>query len=339
MNKKLTRIKSWYLPALLLSMAIPLTATAATEEIFNRELGTKPGGKLIVDVDFGRVDVRSGADDKLTLQARRDLDFGDASKEKEYLAAVPITINREGNTVIVRARSGKGWKLEGSRHTKMDGQYTLRVPSLFNTELHTGGGNITASDLIGEARAETGGGKLRFAHLQGSLSGETGGGFIKIENCTGPLKIHTGGGDIELAESKGSLLAETGGGAVMVRRFDGDTQVSTGGGELTLQEIDGKIVGETGGGGITASLTGIANKINLESSGGNIDLALPKTATVDINAETSDGRITTNLPLVVMTSGDEHLRGTLNGGGTPVVLRTSSGSISINSASPETAAR
>ncbi len=338
MNNELTKSIPRLYSALLLVAIFPFGASAASEEIFNREIDVKLGGKLIVDVDFGRVDVTTGADDKVTLQARRDIDFRDAAREKEYLAAVPITITQESNTVTVRAHSVKGLSFHGFRHTKMDGYYTLRVPKQFRTELHTGGGSITANELVGDATADTGGGKLRFAHLQGSISGQTGGGDIKIEDCNGSLKIETGGGDIDLARSKGSLRAETGGGGIKVHNFDGDTHVSTGGGELTLEQISGKIIGETGGGAIRASLTGTVNKISLESSGGSIDVALPAMAGADIEAETSEGRITTNLPLQFAKTDDEHLRGKLNGGGPSIVLRTSAGSITINSNPASTAA-
>jgi DUF4097 and DUF4098 domain-containing protein YvlB len=81
------------------------------------------------------------------------------------------------------------------------------------------------------------------------------------------------------------------------------------------------------------------SEVNLESSAGSIDLALPATAAVDINAQTSAGRITATLPVVLVSADHEHLRGQLNGGGKAVVLRTSAGSITIKSSSSETAER
>ncbi len=325
---------------LTICAASALSAAAASEERINRELDARPGGKLLLDVDFGTVDLRTGADDKVAVEAFRSIDFGDEAKEKEYLTRAPITITAENNIVTVRARATKEAGPDWFHHTRTDGRYTIRVPKNFSADLKTGGGDITASELMGDMRADSDGGDLRFSHLRGALFGRSGGGEIKLDDCDGAAEIKTGGGDIVLAESKGTLRARTGGGTIEVRNFVGDTDVSTGGGELRLERIDGAIVGETFGGSISASVSGAAiKKIGLESSGGDIDLALPKLATADITAQTSAGRITSNLPLEVTRADDEHLRARLNGGGPSVLLRTSGGSISINSATAETAAR
>ena len=58
---------------------------------------------MIVDVDFGTVDVSRGADNKIAVNVYRKIDSSNEAKEKEYLAATPLTIVKEGNTVAVRA--------------------------------------------------------------------------------------------------------------------------------------------------------------------------------------------------------------------------------------------
>lgn len=325
----------------LLSVVLfALSASAASDEKFNRQVDARPGGKLVVDIEFGQVDVSAGANDKVIVEASRRIDFDDRAKEKDYLAAVPITLRAEGNTVTVQSRSKEAHHHFHRRHSTMDGQYTIHVPKNFAAEIATGGGSITGRELNGEMRADSGGGDLTFSHLHGAVLANTGGGSVKLDECDGATEIKTGGGDIHLRNGEGVLRARTGGGSIEVRDFTGDTDVKTGGGELTLQKIDGRIAGETGGGSITTSVAGAgAHEIELESAGGSIDLALPANAAADIRADTSDGRISTDLPLQFTDGNHAHLRGKLNGGGKPIVLRTSGGSISIKSGSGETAAR
>jgi hypothetical protein len=321
-------------------VASALSAVAASEERINREVDVRPDGKLVLDVDFGTVGLKPGADDKVAVEAFRSIDFGDKAKEKKYLARAPITITAENNIVTVRARAPREVRPDWFHRTRTNGRYMIRVPKNFSADLNTGGGDITASELMGDMRADSDGGDLRLSHLRGALSARSGGGDIKLDDCDGAAEIKTGGGDIVFTDSKGTLHGRTDGGTIEVHNFVGDTDVSTGGGEVTLERIDGAIAGETSGGSIAVSVSGVAiKKISLESSGGDIDLALPKSATADISAQTSGGRITTNLPLEVTRADDEHLRGKLNGGGPSVLLRTSGGSISINSATAETAAR
>src|SRR6059058_93591 len=101
MNQKTTFL------LLTICAASTLSAVAASEERINRELDARPGGKLVLDVDFGTVDLRTGANDKVAIEAFRSIDFGDEAKEKEYLARAPITITAENNIVTVRARAMK----------------------------------------------------------------------------------------------------------------------------------------------------------------------------------------------------------------------------------------
>jgi hypothetical protein len=227
MNKKL---------AILFVLVTTVSAFAASEEKINRQLDVHPGGKLVVDVDFGTIDISAGADDKVTVDASRTIDFGDEAKEKEYVAAVPITISAEGNVVTVQARSAKESYHLHFHHTSMDGRYTIRIPKNFAAELDTGGGKITANDLVGDVRADSGGGELKFSHLHGAVLAKTGGGSIQMDGCDGATEIKSGGGDVVLKNGRGLLRARTGGGVIEVRDYAGDADVETGGGELILQK-------------------------------------------------------------------------------------------------------
>jgi hypothetical protein len=325
---------------LLVLFALAVTAWGATEENISRQLDVTPSGKLVVDVDFGTIDVTPGADDKVVIDAHRKIDFGDEGKEKEYFAAAPLAISQDGNVVTVRARrtEPKGFSCVG--HSEMDGRYTIRVPKRFETDLHTEGGDVTAGEITGNATVKTSGGKLAFKHLEGTLNGDTSGGPIEIQDCHGPIKIETSGGDITVADGTGTLDAKTSGGRIDVRNFSGDTEVRTSGGNLSLERITGKITGKTSGGSIRALIhDAVAGDVKLETSAGNIDLSLPAAATVDIDARTSVGEIFSRLPLETSDVDREHLRGRLNGGGKSVKLETSAGNITIKPSSSEVASR
>jgi hypothetical protein len=319
---------------------LTLIASAASEENINQQTDAAPGGKLVVDVDFGTINVVTGADDKVVIEAYRKIDFGDEAKEKEYFAAAPVAISQDSNIVTVRARYAKPKGFWSFGHSEMDGRYTIRVPKRFETDLDTQDGSIAASTITGNVTAKTSGGKLAFKHLEGTLTADTSGASIEIEDCRGLIKIETSGRDITVADGTGTLDAKTSGGRIEVRNFSGDTGVSTSGGNLSLQRITGKIDGKTSGGSIRASIPdAVAGDVRLETSAGNIDISLPATATVDIDASTSVGEIFSRLPLETSDVDKEHLRGKLNGGGKSVKLETSAGNITIEPSSSEIAGR
>ena len=78
----------------------PLTALAATEENIHETRAANPGGKLVVDVDFGSIEVAPGDNDKVVIDAHRKLSAASKEKEAEYFKAVPVTITTEGDKVI-----------------------------------------------------------------------------------------------------------------------------------------------------------------------------------------------------------------------------------------------
>ena len=324
----------------LFVLLISLSASVASEENLSQQIEVTPGGRLIVDVDFGTIQVGAGADGRIALEAHRRVEFGDEIKEKEYFAAAPITVTKEGNVVTVRARRNESWTNWNFGHSRMDASYTLHVPKKFDLDLRTSGGDIAAVDVSGNLKAHTSGGKLEFADLEGTLTANTSGGSIKVEGCRCPTEIKTSGGDISVVNGTGVLHAQTSGGRIEVHNLSGDADLETSGGNLILEKIRGKLVGKTAGGSIHTSIPGeVAGDMQLRTSAGNIELAVPENAALDIDARTNVGRVISELPLTTSESGHKHLRGKLNGGGKSVVLETSAGSITLKSTSSQLAER
>src|SRR6266576_3672277 len=109
----------------LFVLLISLSASIASEDNLSQQIDVTPGGQLIVDVDFGTIQVGSSADGKITLEAHRRVEFGDENKEKQYLAEAPITVTKDGNVVKVQARRKESWTNWHFGHSRMDASYTL----------------------------------------------------------------------------------------------------------------------------------------------------------------------------------------------------------------------
>ena len=330
------------LTASILIVLTALPAFAATEENIHETRAAKPGGKLVVEVDFGSIEVTPGDNDKVVIDAHRKISAGSKEKEEKYLKEVPITITTEGDSVIVRAirkhdSLGKQlWHLLGS--TNSDGRYTIRVPANFGTNLNTTGGGISVRDLTGNLKADTSGGDLTFAQIRGDIHADTSGGDITATKCDGKIEIDTSGGRIEVTGGQGQLNAETSGGHVTVLNRVGDTRVESSGGKLRLGNISGKLHAETSGGSVSAILPSpVTGDVRLETSGGGITVLAPANAALTIDAETSAGSVRSDLPINRSNSDSDSLQGTMNGGGTKLVLRSSAGSIQIVAADKETA--
>jgi hypothetical protein len=322
---QLALVAGTVVPALL---CLGTVALNAAEENLEKTFTVKPGGKLVVEVEFGVIDVRTNADNQANIHVFRKVVLREQADEEAYLQERPVTITQEGDTVTVRAIPIT--KRSGASTKKTEGRYTITVPCQSDVMLKTGGGAINVTDLQGNAKAESGGGLLAFTRLEGPLVGRTGGGNVNIVDCDGALKINTGGGNIEVNGGGGSLDGRSGGGSLAVKDFRGSAHIETGGGSIKIDNVVGKIDGSTAGGSITATLPSVKDEVKLKTSGGGVTLRAPSDAAFDLDASTAGGQAKSDLP--VETAGKPsrgQLKGPVNGGGKPVVLRSSGGSVKV----------
>ena len=69
----------------------------------------------------------------------------------------------------------------------------------------------------------------------------------------------------------------------------------------------------------------------LETSGGSVALTVPRALGAELDARTSGGRVSVDVPVAARVRGRSEVRGPVNGGGPLLRLRTSGGSVSVHS--------
>jgi hypothetical protein len=212
------------------------------------------------------------------------------------LAALKLEAFQKGDEVSVSMRrQGNGSWLRGLFGNREE-QIVVTVPQRFGVDVDTSGGSVTLTGTAGAAQ------------------------------------LHTSGGSITVKNVNGTVEAKTSGGGIHADTIRGDVDANTSGGEVRLLSIDGKISARTSGGGVRCSLTGLNRGILATTSGGSIELTLPRSVTANLEATTSGGGIRSQLPVASTRQDDGHLEGSINGGGQRIVARTSGGGISLNAA-------
>ena len=177
------------LTALLLLLASG-AVLAATEEQINKTFPATAGGKLVVDVSFGELDVTAnGVANEISVDVWRKITRKTKGEEEQFLQDNPVVFQHEGNTLAIRARNKSSNHWRDNRRSRYEGKYAIRVPAQFNAKLNTSGGGITVRDLTGEVNANTSGGGLRFTGVHGPLIGDTSGGGIHVVDCEGAIRI------------------------------------------------------------------------------------------------------------------------------------------------------
>lgn len=131
-----------------------------------------------------------------------------------------------------------------------------------------------------------------------------------------------------------NLSLEDTNGAVDVSGVHGEHHVETTNGHLELTRCGGSLDAETTNGAIRVELLDVTpgKAVRAETTNGRITLSVPQNFAAKVDAGTTNGSITTDLPVTTTETGHHTLRGTMNGGGPEVHLRTTNGSIEIRAA-------
>jgi DUF4097 and DUF4098 domain-containing protein YvlB len=216
--------------------------------------------------------------------------------------------NRDGNVEINAKKASSGFF--GWNNIEL--KFEVKVPKHFYPSVKTSGGNITLTNLNGNAYFRTSGGDISVDKLNGDINGETSGGNIQIGQVKGNTKISTSGGEVK------------------AKWFDGNIDAHTSGGNISLSGQNGKVYAETSGGDVKLFYQGQNKGIGLHTSGGNISIYLPSDFGANAHLSTSGGDISCELNtsnVVKITS--SKFEACLNSGGAELTARTSGGDIRV----------
>jgi hypothetical protein len=319
-------------PVLALLLASGFFACAETEEHLTQRFPVQPGGRLIVEVEFGSIEVKTNGDNAVTVDVLRTIGRSSKAEEEEYLADRPVIFTPDGDTVTISSQPKTKAKAPSRGRQTTKGMYRISVPSRFAARLKTDGGAIAVTDLHGEVQATSAGGGLNFTRTQGRLEGRTAGGAIKAEGVQGTQTLKTSGGGIEVSGGTGACEAATLGGSVTVKDFEGSVQLKSGGGGIEVENVAGRVDGKTSGGAVAARFSKAPlEAVNLATAGGGVTLQVTGEAAFDLDATAAGGSV--HSELAVGEAGAKpargHLKGPVNGGGKPIMLRSGGGSIEV----------
>lgn len=222
----------------------------------------------------------------------------------------------------------------------------------------TGGGYIDAGNIAGDASLHSGGGHIRAGQIGGRADLETAGGNITVAQAGNFVSVHTGGGQIDFGKVRGSVRAQTGGGGIRIMYVSGPMEVESNGGSICLTRVAGTVQAATSGGTITAWINPdapsgsgqvrLSGASQLSSGTGDIIVYLPRNLAANIDATVVNGserhiEADSALRLTIQGPGNGngpvHATAVLNGGGTPLRLRTTGGKIRLKFLDSEVALR
>jgi DUF4097 and DUF4098 domain-containing protein YvlB len=238
---------------LLTGLLIPVIVIAGER---TQSCPAQKGGTLLVKVEAGDVVVKGWDKDEVFIRA---ISLNDAILRK-------INVSQAGGKVVV--------ELEPDNDGVEDVRLEISVPSVFNTDLRTGAGELTLkAPLSGNLKGYTGAGSITLGNIGGTIRMQTAGGEIEAGDIAGDLSLNTAGGDIRVGNIRGTGDLATAGGAVMVDAASGRLSVSTAGGDIKIGTVTVPGDQTASRGFVDLSLATAGGDITVGSAQGNIDIS------------------------------------------------------------------
>lgn len=317
----------WVAVAAGLGIAALGAGTAQADMRIEKHLALAPGGRLIVKSEVGSVVVRGDAASGATVVLTSDRDDLDKEYEMSFDAA-------PGQAQVIIKRRVPGWSwFDGWQHWRGRVEIAISVPRATAASVHTSGGRVEASGLEGDAELSSSGGSVVAHELSGRLDARSSGGAVEVRDLRGDLHLSSSGGAVRATAVRGAVEARSSGGSVHLEQVAGNVRADSSGGGVTVRGAGGRVEASSSGGPVAVSFAaGNAHGGDIGSSGGGVEVRVDPAVGLDVDASTSGGSVSCDLPVTVQGKISRHsLHGVLHGGGERLHVRASGGGIRIGS--------
>lgn len=236
-----------------------------TEGLSARELKTfKVTGQpdVVLDTFDGAIELHAWDRNEIEVEVEK------RAMEQSLLDEIKVDAEQQGDKIVVKVTGparGDRRSITIGMHISPTARLRVAVPRSANISAMSGDGSIRAEAIEGKIVLRTGDGSITGTRLGGDIQMRSGDGSIRIDNSTGRLDLETEDGSVGVEARPSVLHLRTGDGSVRV----------------TLEPE-----------------TVMADNWDITTSDGGIVVTLPGLFNAELDAETSDGSVRTNHPLL-----------------------------------------
>jgi len=280
------------------------------EEKFAKTEALAKDGKVIINNVSGTVQIKSGTQDQVQIDAVKVCNVSTEAKAKENMALVTIEVTKNGNIVQIETKYP-----EKVKNLNVSVNYVLTIPAMASIKVRNVSGSVDAADIGGMFEGNVTSGKVILARIGGGVDCQVVSGGLQVSDIKGDVDLKTVSGNITASKIRGSIDAETTSGNVTLTEISEPKTVRA---KVLSGKIgyDGQIV--AGG------------KYGFDALSGSIIVTIPASAGFELEAETFSGSINTDFAVTMQGKIDrKEVRGVVNNGGAALRIKAFSGSIEI----------
>ena len=281
-----------------------------TEGLSAREVKTfKITGQpeVVLDTFDGAIELHSWDRNEIEVEVEK------RAMEQSLLDEIKVDAQQQGDKITIKVTGPRSDRHGVTIGVNISPTARLRVAVPRNA-------NITAMSGDGSIRAEAIEGKIVLRTTDGSVTGTRLGGDVQIRSGDGSIRIDNATGKLDLETDDGSVTVEARPSVLHLKTGDGSVRVTLG------------------------AETVMTDNWDITTSDGNVSVTLPGLFNAELDAETSDGTVRTNHPLLdgdrdERREGEDRddrrerrrtLRSKIGDGGKALKIRSGDGTIRID---------
>jgi DUF4097 and DUF4098 domain-containing protein YvlB len=191
----------------------------------------------------------------------------------------------------------------------------VQMPENADLLIETHDGAVELSAVNGNITVHTKDGAIRATQLSGRIDLHSSDGGINAQSLKGDARLHSGDGSIGAGGIDGKLEASTNDGSIHVEgRFD----------SLTITSGDGSVTARVAQG------SKMTSDWSVQTHDGSLRMSIPSDLRANLDVSANNGHISLDLPVTVQgINSQSKIRGTLNGGGPLLTVRSGDGSVRL----------
>jgi DUF4097 and DUF4098 domain-containing protein YvlB len=340
-------------------LAAPPASAETVRQQSRRAVDIGDASTVSVQNSRGQIEVRPSPDRQVHVTALKVIRAASSRLTDKLAAETQVELLRDGPRYRIRVDYPKGMSVrvnlwEGINEfsvPRVEMRLIVLVPAGVAIELEGASVDLSTEGLAGRQRLETASGDIAVESATGPVTVTTASGDVtvtearaleissvsgdvKIEQTRGPVSIGTSSGDVSVGGLTDSVEVRTVSGDVSVERAPAGARIRTSSGEIQLQQVSGRLYASTVSAEIHATLMGPVREARLESSSGDVTLALASSASCALEMSTSSGDIDVQVPSQTRTVSRRLVTAVVRQGTAPVRVQTVSGNITVTRGEP-----
>lgn len=294
---------------------------------FHEEILVGDNPVLFLSNISGKIIIKSHSKEKIIVDAQKVIKARNLESAEKIAKKIEIQVKKENDEVNIET------EYPHRRFFKKIScwvNYEISVPPRTRLNIKTTSADVEIKDIQEKVRINTVSGDVMGESIKGVIDFSSVSGDFYLQDIQGDLILEGTSSDMDLEQIKGDVRVDCVSGDLMLQEISGDIDASTSSGDIEVEQDQGGLDLNTVSGDVEVK-TEISSEseYSVETTSGEIVFYLPEDSNARLKCETRSGTIRTKIPLQVLSTSRNFLKGELGSGGPLIYLSTVSGDVEV----------